>query len=180
MNYQTVFEIGLRSFPWGGLLHPVPFILAGVVLFRFGRSKQIYQAIGIIVSVLATLFFIVAAVTLVPTFVKLRHTYKSGDSSVVEGVIDSFHPAPYWGAANESFYVNGIGFFYNALDMTPCFHNAPIHKGPIKLGLSVRIFYKDGCIQRVDVRHPNQNGAFLKSTPASGFGRLNSAKRTSS
>lgn len=152
MNYQTVFEIGFHSFPWGGLFHPVPFILLGLLLFRFGRSKQIYQAVGIIVAALATLFLFLAAVTLVPRFVKLRHAYNSGDSSVVEGVVDNFHPAPPLGAAKESFYVNGVNFSYDALDLTPCFHNAPIHKGPIKLGLNVRIFYKDACIQRVDVR----------------------------
>jgi len=47
MNYQTVFEIGLRSFPWGGLLHPLPFILLGLILYRVGRGKQIYQAVGV-------------------------------------------------------------------------------------------------------------------------------------
>jgi hypothetical protein len=152
MNYRTVFEIGLRSFPWGGLLHPVPAILVGLLLFRFGRSKQIYQAVGIILAALAGLFFCVGAVALVPTFVELRHASKSGNSSVVEGVVENFHPAPDLGPAKESFYVNGINFSYNALDLTPCFHNAPIRKGPIRQGLNVRIFYKDACIQRVDVR----------------------------
>jgi len=152
MIYETVFEIGFRSFPWSGLLHPVPFILLGLLLFRFGRRKQIYQAVGIGAAVFATLFFFLGVVTLVPTFVELRHAYKSGHSLVVEGVVENFHPAPDLGAAEEFFYVGGIIFSYNALDMTPCFHNAPIHKGPIREGLNVRIFYKDACIQRVDIR----------------------------
>jgi hypothetical protein len=152
MNYQTIFEIGFHSFPWGGILHPIPFVLVGVLLFRFGRSKQIYQAVGIVVAALATLFFFFLALSLVPTFIELRHAYKSGNSLIVEGVVRDFHPAPDLGAAQEFFNVNGINFSYNALDWTPCFHNAPVHKGPIRSGLNVRILYKDGCIQRVDVR----------------------------
>src|SRR5271155_5118954 len=115
MNYQTVFEIGLRSFPWAGLLHPVPFILVGLLLFRFGRSKQIYQAVGIILAAFAACFFCIAAVALVPTFVELRHASKSGKSSVAEGVVEKFHPAPDLGPTKESFYVNRINFSYNAL-----------------------------------------------------------------
>jgi hypothetical protein len=152
MNYQTVFEIGFRSFPWSGLLHPVPFILIGFLLFRFGKSKQIYQATGIILVALAMFFFSILAVRIVPGFFEIRHAYRSGNSSVVEGNVDNFHPAPDLGATEEFFSVNGVAFSYNALDSTPCFRNAPFHKGPIKAGLAVRIYYRNGCIQRVDVR----------------------------
>jgi hypothetical protein len=152
MHYNTVFEIGFKSFPWDGLLHPVPAILIGVLLFRFGKSNQIYQVIGIIVAALAALFLIIAGVNLVPKFIQIRHAYKSGNSSIVEGVVETFHPAPDFGVANESFTVHGVNFSYNALDLTTCFHNAPLHKGPIRSGLAVRIYYKDGCIQRLDVR----------------------------
>jgi hypothetical protein len=152
MNYQTVFEIGFRSFPWSALMHPVPFIIIGVLLCRFRKGKQIYQAAGIIGAAMATLFFLLLAVSLVPNFVELRHTYTSGNSSVVEGVVDNFKPAPYLGTARESFEGQGINFSYNALDATPCFHNAPFRKGPIRPGLAVRIYYSDGCIQRLDIR----------------------------
>jgi len=152
MQYNTVFEIGFKSFPWDGLLHPVPFILIGVSLFRFGKSKQIYQVTGIIVAALAALFLILAGVSLVPKFIEIRHAYKSGNSSTVEGVVENFHPAPVLGVANESFSVDGVDFSYNALDLTTCFHNAPFRKGPIRSGLAVRIYYNDGCIQRLDVR----------------------------
>jgi tellurite resistance protein TehA-like permease len=152
MQYITLFEIGLKSFPWNGLLHPVPFILVGMLLFRFGKSKQIYQATGIIVAALATIIFLLAAVSLAPSFIELRRGFRSGNSSIVEGVVENFHPAPPLGAAEESFSVNGVNFSYNALDLTPCFHNAPFRKGPIRSGLAIRIYYNDGCIQRLDAR----------------------------
>jgi hypothetical protein len=150
MNYKTIFEIGFSTFPWGGLLHPVFFILFGLLLFRFGRRKQFYQVVGGIGAAFAT-FFLLLGLTPVPKFIELRHTYKSGNSSVVEGVVENFHPAPVLGIAEESFSVHGVDFSYNALDSTPCFHDAPIHKGPIRAALSVRIYYKDGCIQRLDI-----------------------------
>jgi hypothetical protein len=150
-DFQTVFEIGRRSFPWGGLLHPVPFIALGILLFRFARGKEVYQLAGIIGAMLATLFLLIAVGSFVPDFIHLRRAYRSGDSSVIIGTVENFHPAPALGAANESFSVKGAIFSYNVLDANSCFHNAPAHKGPIRPGLEVRIYYKNGCIQRVDI-----------------------------
>ena len=111
----------------------MPFILIGVLLFRFGKSKQIYQVAGIIVAALAALFLILAGVSLVPKFIELRHAYKNGNSSTVEGVVENFHPAPVLGVANESFSVDGVDFSYNALNLTTCFHNPLFAKA--RLGL---------------------------------------------
>jgi len=152
MGYNTVFEIGFRSFPWNLLPQPALFILIGVLLFRFGKRKQIYQVTGLIVAALATIFVLVSAISLVPKFIEIRHSYKSGTSSFVEGVVENFHAAPELGAAEESFSVRGVNFSYNALDASSCFPNAPFGKGPIGSGIAVRIFYPDACIQRVDIR----------------------------
>jgi hypothetical protein len=101
---------------------------------------------------LAAIFVVIAAISLIPKFIEIRHSYKSGNSSIVEGVVENFHAAPELGAAEESFSVRGVNFSYNALDATSCFRNAPFHKGPIRSGIAVRIFYHDGCIQRIDIR----------------------------
>lgn len=152
MSYDTVFEIGFRSFPWDRLLHPLPFILIGLLLLTFGRRKPVYQSMGVIIGAFAALFVALGAISLVPEFVEIRHNYKSGGSSFVEGTVENFHEAPPLGASKESFSVGGVNFSYNALDPTPCFHNAPFRQGPIRTGRAVRIFYQGGCIQRVDVR----------------------------
>ena len=151
MNYKTVFEVGFKSIPWGQLLHPVFFILLGVLLVRFGRRRQFYQVAGGIAVTFASLFLLLG-LTPVQKYIELRHAYRSGNSSVVEGVVENFHPAPDLGIAAESFSVRGVDFSYSALDSTPCFHDAPIHKGPIRSALAVRIYYKDGCIQRGEIR----------------------------
>lgn len=87
----------------------------------------------------------------VPNFLTLRSVYVSGKSEIVEGVVRDFHAAPQLGPARESFSVGDESFTYNSLDETPCFHDTPIHRGPIHEGLNVRIHYHDGCIQKVEV-----------------------------
>jgi hypothetical protein len=151
-NYQTIFEIGFRSFPWARVAHPLVFVAVGLLLVRFLKSRQIYLVMGIFIASLASFFFLISLVVFVPQFVALRSAYVSGRSSIVEGTVENFHPAPALGPARESFSVRGVIFSYNALDDTPCFHNAPYHGGPIRDGLDVRIHYNEECIQRVDIR----------------------------
>ena len=152
VDYQTVFEIGLRSFPWGQLLHPVLFIVLGLSLFRFSGGKEILKVFGLCAAAFGTLGFLVLAAVLVPDFVEHRRPYLGGESSLAQGTVQDFNPMPTLGPAIESFSVQGIQFSYNVLDSTPCFHNAPAHKGPVRTGLDVRVYYKPGCIQRVDIQ----------------------------
>jgi hypothetical protein len=151
MNYQTVFEIGLSSFPWGGVAHPLSFVGIGLLLCLFARSKKVYLLIGVSMASLASIFSLILLVIAVPNFIKLRSAYTSGKSSIIEGVVENFRPAPTIGPASESFSVRGVILSYNALEATPCFHNAPLHAGPIRDGLGVRIRYYEGCIERVDI-----------------------------
>ena len=88
-------------------------------------------------AALATIFFVLLAATLVPSFLEVWHAYKSGGSSVVEGVVEDFRPAPVLGSAEESFSVQGVNFSYNALDLTSCFHDTPFRKGLIRPSLAM-------------------------------------------
>jgi len=151
-HYDTVFEIGLRSFPWANLLHPGIAVVIGVPLFLFSKGKKLYGLVGLVLAMFGALLVLIAAITLVPEYVSLRRAYVRGNSTIVEGIVENFDPAPILGVARESFSVGGVLFTYNALDATPCFHDAPYRKGPIRPGLEVRIFYREACIQRVDIR----------------------------
>lgn len=153
-NYQTIFELGFRTFPWTAVGGPLIFIAAGFLLFRissFFKRKTFYAAFGMIFASLATLIFLVSLMFFIPRFLTLRHAYVSGRSNVVSGAIQDFHQAPALGPASESFSVQGVLFSYNAVDDTPCFHDAPLHRGPIREGLNVRIHYDGDCIQKVEV-----------------------------
>jgi hypothetical protein len=149
-NYYTIFELGLRSFPWARIIPPLVFLVGGLLLFRLFRGRTFYVAVGLFAASIASIILLTSLVVFVPKFVTLRSAYASGKGIVVEGIVQNFHPAPTIGPASESFSVQGISFSYNALDATPCFHNAPFHHGPIRDGLQVRIHYYDGCIQRID------------------------------
>jgi|SRR5208282_1446155 len=151
-TYQTVFELGLRSFPWGALLHPTIFIAIGLVLVRFSGGRKYLQLVAGAGALFGVLGFLLLAIRYVPEFIQARHAYATGDTSVIQGKVEDFHPMPALGPAKESFSVAGVGFSYYVADSTPCFHNDPPHKGPIHSGLDVRIYYNDHCIQRVDVR----------------------------
>jgi hypothetical protein len=124
----------------------------GLILVRFSGGRKGWQIFGAVGALFGALFFLIMILVLVPDYVKHRRAYVSGKSSVVQGTIEDFHPMPMLGAAQESFTVNGVQFSYNVLDAIPCFHNAPPHRGPIRPGVLVRIYYRDECIQRVDVQ----------------------------
>lgn len=151
-NYQTIFEIGLRSFAWGALFHPTIFIVIGLLLVRFSKGRAYFQFVGGAGALFGGLIFLLAAIVMVPEFIDARHAYVKGDTSIIQGTVENFRPTHALGPSEESFSVKGVKFSYYIGDSTPCFHNDPRFKGPLHAGLDVRIYYKDACIQRVDVR----------------------------
>jgi len=151
-QYETIFHIGLRSFPWSFMFPFILLIAVGCVLIRFNGGQQLRLAVGYIFVIFCSFMIVLVNLVLIPKFYEARHAYLSGDSSIVEGTVEDFQPMPALGVADESFSVNGTKFSYNVLDSNPCFHNMPPHRGPIHSGLQVRIYFKDWCIQQVDVR----------------------------
>ena|ERR1700734_2260385 len=151
-NYQTIFHIGLNSYPWSFMLVPASMIAIGCALIRFQGGKQIRQVAGWVLISVSLLSVLLVSLSLIPEFVAARHAYLSGDGSIIDGTVEKFHPMAPLGPANESFSVKGVTFSYYVGELTPCFHNDPPRRGPIHSGLNVRIYYKDQCIQRVDVR----------------------------
>lgn len=150
-HYQTAFELGFRTFPWPRVLQPLFFVIAGIAFIKFSRRNKFRFGFGVFLTGMASLILLLSLVIFVPKFIELQGAYRSGKSVVVEGTVQDLSLAPALGPAIESFSVSGTPFSYNALDATPCFHNAPVHRGPIREGLNVRIHYYDGCIQRVEV-----------------------------
>ena len=151
-GFQTVFEIGLKTFPWVGLVMPVVFIVMGMCLIRFSGGNQIRQIVGGFAVLFCGLVVVLLGVRLIPDFVEERHAYVTGKYSVVDGPVEDFHPMPFQGHQNERFRVGAKSFSYSSFDLTSCFHSAASHGGPIRPGLNVRIFFTEGCILRLDVR----------------------------
>jgi hypothetical protein len=150
-NFRTVFELGFNSFPLATFAHPFIFGAIGLICIRFFKRKRIFLVIGVFGISMGFLVFLLSLRTYVPKFAGPWKEYSSGKSIIVEGVVQDFHPAPMSGLAFESFTVKGVVFGYDALDYSPCFHDAPLHSGPIREGLTVRIHYYGDCIQRVEL-----------------------------
>jgi len=151
-NYQTIFELGIRTLPWPPIHLYVLFII-GVLLIKLFKNKKYLFIAGIMMTTAASFFLIVSIMVFWNEYAKLQNEYVSGKSLVVVGVVQDYRPAPTIGPLRESFSVNGVMFSYYAAARSPCFNNAPLRKGPIRDGLVVRIHYYEGCIQRVEVLH---------------------------
>ena|ERR1700678_39511 len=151
-QYQTVFEIGVRSFPWFDLLHPCLFVvLPGILLYQFSK-RQWFRIFGLIAIGFGMLVFLILCAVLIPRFFHIRGAYRNGRTSVVEGTIENFHPLPPLGPSKESFSVGSTLFSYYVGESTPCFTDTPPHRGPIRSGLKVRVSYNNDCIQRLEIQ----------------------------
>ena len=148
-QYQTVFELGFKSFPWIDWLHPCILVVIGLGLYKFAK-RQFVKAVGFLGLVVSTIFFLITSIIYIPDSIRKYYEYKHGRSSIVEGSVENFRPMLMLGPSEESFTVNGVDFAYNA-GTDSCFRNGPYHKGPIRSGMKVRIVYNGTCIQRVDV-----------------------------
>ena len=83
--------------------------------------------------------------------------YRTGQYSVVEGLVEDFHPMPYEGHQNECFRVEKEKFCYSDYVVSPAFNQSASHGGPIRAGLPVRIAYYEGdnfqaYILRLEIR----------------------------
>ena len=149
-EYQTVFEISLKSLDWSGMLQPGIIAAIGFALFRFSKQRFL-RIFGIAASIFGMIFVLISCLATVPAFLSVRHAFIHGQSSVIEGPVENFHPKPALGEAKESFTVQGVSFSYNVFENGGCFHDDPpiIHPG-----LGVRLYYNGVCIQRVDLIKP--------------------------
>jgi hypothetical protein len=85
-NYYTIFELGLRSFPWARIIPPLVFLVGGLLLFRLFRGRTFYVAVGLFAASIASIILLTSLVVFVPKFVTLRSAYASGKGIVVEAL----------------------------------------------------------------------------------------------
>jgi hypothetical protein len=97
--------------------------------------------------------------------------FRTGHYSLVEGTVTSFHPMPYEGHDAECFTVEARRFCYSDYEVTPGFHNAASHGGPIRAGVHVRIAYLGPVILRLQIRKDEI------PTPADSYSVAESAQR---
>ena len=153
MEYRTVYSIleHAARVPWLhvtiGLVGPPVAAIRAWRTRRWGRLTSI------------ALFGLVWNCAILPPSWKIHHDHRlaqealrNGDSKIVEGPVEQFHPMPYHGHSLESFTVSGVRFEYSDFDDSkPGFNHTESHGGPIHAGMRVRIHHREGSILQIEV-----------------------------
>jgi len=170
MPYETVFEITQKPFDWRPAFGLI-FVVIGVLLIIFGprldrgkNGKHFGLTFAISPKLLGWFFVIFASFCMLVAFGatyasnrELVQAYRTGKYSVVEGIVEDFHPMPYGRGQNECFRVEKQKFCYSDYVASPTFNQSASHGGPIRTGLPVRIaYYEDENFQarilRLEIR----------------------------
>jgi hypothetical protein len=152
LEYVTVYQISKQSpdwvLSWVGVL---PFIVSVVIIVgkRWFRWRRPNWFVPIFLALFGFVLFYVTPSLNEDS--EALSAFQSGHYSFVEGVVTDFHPMPYEGHDEECFSVGSQRFCYSDYIVTPGFHNAASHGGPIRAGLHVRIAYSFSTILRLDV-----------------------------
>ena len=171
MPCETVFEITQKPFEWWWPAFGLIFAAIGVIFIKFGPKLDQSQngklfgltfaieprLLGWIFVIFASGWTLIAFVLMYSSYGEYIGAYRTGKYSIVEGIVEDFHPMPYEGHQNECFGVNKERFCYSDYEVSPAFNQSASHGGPIRAGLPVRIaYYEDenlqGHILRLEIR----------------------------
>jgi hypothetical protein len=171
MPYVTVFDITQKPFEWWWPAFGLIFVVIGVFLIKFGpkidRNKNLKKPgfslavdsrlIGWSFVVFASGWTLFAFGGAYFDYRDSVQAYRTGQYSMVEGLVEDFHPMPYEGHQNECFRVKKEKFCYSDYAVSPAFNQSASHGGPIRAGLPVRIAYYEGdnfqaYILRLEIR----------------------------
>lgn len=158
MRWLTVFTLDTSGFEV--FLPPIAVIAVAVFIaalaFRSSAKlrgnddinrRQRHAARGF--AMLAVLFCGIAAYLTVG-YVEFAHRLHDKAYWTIEGQVHGLSSE----RKREKFTVNGVPFIYGDYDLTPCFHNAATHGGPMRDGLHVRITYlRDPVLERNCIIH---------------------------
>src|SRR5690606_19946793 len=159
MDYHTIFEA--TSEPYRNLTFLIPGLVlsaVGAVLVlrpawveRFGYKKRRWRGFSWIFLLFAVAWTLGAGSSLVSRDLAASQKLERGDCSVVEGVVQNFHPMPIAGYVTERCGVDGVHFSYSDYVKSSGFNNTASHGGPIRVALQVRICHDSGDILRIEV-----------------------------
>ena len=162
MTFKTVFDVSQNGFatafpPFFGLI----LVAVGALLVFMPDLMQRLMPRGLqgtARTIFSWVFFIFASLVIGGSFIDAYLQYRAavsdlsaGRYSVIEGPVTNFDPMLNTGHSEESFTVNGHRFLYTDRVVTPGFHNAASHGGPIRESLYVGITYSGNLILRLEV-----------------------------
>ena len=153
-EYVTAFEISGQSSGWPfAFVGLIPLLVGAVIilgklLFKLRRPNWFMACSW---CGFGLLWISVVGAGILKEESDAFTAYRTGEYSTVEGVVTDFHPMPYEGHDSECFSVQSQRFCYSDYAVTPGFHNAASHGGPIRPGLAVRIAYYGSNILKLEI-----------------------------
>jgi hypothetical protein len=168
-HYVTAFDLSQTGYAnWSFLLVGLTFGTLGWISLSAYKAIQNHPSLERIFSPTRTSkqipwwsFPVLIAVSVIFTVAGLGSYFEykqnlniliTGQASYVEGEVYDFKPMPYSGHSLEVFSVNNISFSYSDYIKNAAFNNTASHGGPIKNGLSVKIWYYKGEILKLLIR----------------------------
>jgi hypothetical protein len=155
MQAKIIFDVATKPFAWQPVWASAGAAIFGCLLILLKRFKSRYG------SRIAGYFFILCA--LAGTGYSLSHWYLSrrnhlallanGRYEIAEGKVENFRPMPDDGSLNESFSISGHSFSYSDhddLEITDCFNQTALHRGPIHASMVLRLKFIDNCILQIE------------------------------
>jgi hypothetical protein len=153
-DFVTVYQVSKEWADWPfAFVGAIPIVVGVAVIFgkRTFKWRQPHWLMPIFFCGFGILWLCTAGVSVLRDDSRAFNAFKKGDYQLVEGYVEDFYPMPYEGHQSECFSVQEKRFCYSDYQVTPGFHNAASHGGPIRSGLLVRIAYSGDTILRLDI-----------------------------
>lgn len=167
MMYQTIFDITQIGFVqlWPLALGIGLTLVTFTLVFAPDLEGVPYfwlpKRVGVIMN--CACFMIAAIWTAgvlygtIDLYIIARYSLASGDYSIAQGPITDFRPLlPGDMGGSESFTVQSVTFSYSEYDLLSGFNRTKREGNPLKVGMPVRVTYKDDMILRLEVAQPVQ------------------------
>lgn len=166
LAYRLVYDATRLAFPaWPVAAWGIPAALLGTALLRWGGSGRAARWAGTTLAIFGPAWVVIMGAGLYNEHARLRSALRSGEFSVVEGVVYDRPPlAPGSdGDAAEPAWVVESGpaerptahwYRYAGTRLTPGYHRARPGDGELRDGTRVRLADVGGRIARVEVEAP--------------------------
>jgi hypothetical protein len=159
VHYRLVYDAAAAGYTdwWFPAAGMAMLLVVTALLYRHRRRREpargawmLYFGVPFL-----TLWVVVAGVGTYHQYARLRDALRSGQFTMVEGVVRGFQPSDPGDHQEERWEVESRGVIYRyhyvPSNLSPGFRQTRIHGGPIRDGLRVRIADVDGYIARLEV-----------------------------
>ena len=116
-----------------------------------GPNKSARIALGVVGLVIFCWMPVSGAWQVFEEYSRFATRYRTGQFSLVEGIVEDFVPEPSGGHGRETFRLGEHHYAYSTSELVPGYHQLRARGGVIAPGVKVRIADIDGHIARIEI-----------------------------